>query len=251
LQPCSSADRIQNTHMSTESSALPSLPAPVSPASGLIEVFTNPAVLFTRLRDRPDWILPLLVLCVFSMGIFFFLFPYMGPASLKALPDNASAQQIAAIRQYWTGYPKWSLLFAPIGVTLGILVSAGILTALVAMFSGKAQFKPLFSAVLYAKLVTIPAGILTALVVYLRGHEAVQTMMDVQWTISPAAFIPTENKTLFALLSQFSLFEFWYIALLVIAVQKIAGAKRGTSIVAVAIMWALGAVVMVGMSSFR
>jgi hypothetical protein len=218
---------------------------------GLIDVFANPTALFERLRGRPDWILPLVVLSLFSMAVFFFLFPYMGQASLKSLPENASKQQIDALRQYWTGYPKWSLLFAPIGVALGILASAGILTGLVSMFSGRAQFKPLFSAILYAKLVTIPAGILTALVVYLRGLDAVQSMMDVQWSISPAAFIPTENKALFALLSQLSLFEFWYIALLVIAVQKIAGAKRGTSITAVLIMWALGAAATIGMASFR
>ena len=240
--------------MATASSSLAAPAAPAghgSPVKNLVEVFTNPSALFERLRIRPDWVLPFAILCVFGMAMFFFLFPYMGQASLKSLPDNAAPQQIAALRQYWTGYPKWSLLFAPVGVGLGILLSAAILTGLVSMFSGKAQFKPLFAAIVYAKLVTIPAGMLTALVVYLRGHDAVQSMMDVQWTIGPAAFIPTENKVIFGILSQFSLFEFWYIALLVIAVQQIAGAKRGPAISAVVIMWALGACATIASSSFR
>lgn len=237
--------------MATSSSSLAAPIEPVSPVKNIIDVFANPSALFERLRIRPDWLLPFAILCVFGMAIFFFLFPYMGQASLKAMPDNASPQQIAAIRQYWTGYPKWSLLFAPLGVGLGILISAAILTGLVSMLSGKTQFKPLFSSIVYAKLVTIPAGLLTALVVYLRGLDAVQSMMDVQWSIGPAAFIPTENKVVFGILSQLNLFEFWYIALLVIAVQKIAGAKRGSAISAVLVMWALGACATIASSSFR
>ena len=70
-------------------------------------------------------------------------------------------------------------------------------------------------------------------------------MMDIMWTIGPAMFV-TENKLLFNVLTQINLFEAWYVVLLVIAIQKITGAKRGTSIAVVGVYWVLGAATQIG-----
>ena len=217
----------------------------------LIDTFVNPGALFTRLRERPNWLLPFLILAVFGMASYYFLFPYLAKASVLAIPENTPPQQAEAMRQFWAGSPKWSLLIAPLGIAfLGVLYSA-ILLGVIAITGKKARFVSLFAAEMFAMLVTIPSGILTALVVYLRGLDNVNSMMDVQWTIGPAAFIPTESKALFAALSRLNLFEIWYVVLMVIAVEKIAGLKRGTAATIVVGVWILGSIVTVAASSFR
>ena len=126
-----------------------------------------------------------------------------------------------------------------------MLIGAGIITGLAAMFTAKGKFMPFFTGLMFAKLVLIPGSILMYVIVSLRGVDSVNTMMDLVWTIGPAMFV-TSNKLLFNILSQFQLFEVWYFVLLVILVQKVTGGKRGASIAVAAIYWLLGAAVAIG-----
>jgi hypothetical protein len=223
-----------------------SQPAHVSPVRGLIEVFANPAALFERLRDRPDWLIPLLVGCGVMLVVQYFLHPYTSRAVLGMITDSTPPQAAQAMRERATMPAGWTLIFQPISYAVICLIGAGILTGLAAMFTAKGKFKPIFSAVVYAKLVVLPAMLLSLLIVSLRGVESVNSMMDVIWTLGPAMFV-SDNKFLFNVFTQINLFEAWYVILLVIAIQKITGAKRGSSIAVVAVYWVLGAATQIGL----
>ena len=127
-----------------------------------------------------------------------------------------------------------------------VLIGAGVLTGLAAMFTAKGKFMAFFTGLLFAKLVLVPSQILTYVIVSLRGVDSVNNMMDLIWTIGPAMFV-TSNKLLFNILTQIQIFEVWYFVLLVILVEKVTGAKRGTCILVAAIYWLLGAAVQVGL----
>jgi hypothetical protein len=213
---------------------------------GLIDVFVNPAALFERLRDRPDWLIPFFIGCVFMLVVQYFLHPYTSRATLGMITDSTPPQMAQALRDAANKPADWKLIFQPISYGVLCLIGAGILTGLAAMFTAKGQFKPIFSAFVYAKLVILPAMLLALLVVSLRGVDAVNSLMDVMWTLGPAMFV-TDNKFLFNVLTQINLFEAWYVILLVIAIQKITGAKRGTSIAVVGIYWIIGAAIQIGM----
>jgi hypothetical protein len=232
--------------MSSSSSSLAPQPEPVSPVKGLIEVFVNPSALFGRLRDRPDWLIPLLVGAVFMLVFQYFLHPYTSRAVLGMITDSTPPQAAQAMRESATKPVGWTIIFQPISYALFCLIGAGVLTGLTAMLTTAAKFKQIFSAFCYAKLLMIPAMLLSLLVVSLRGVDSVNSMMDIMWSIGPAMFV-TENKFLFNVLSQINLFEAWYVVLLVIAVQKITGAKRGSSITAVAVYWVIGAATQIGL----
>jgi hypothetical protein len=232
--------------MATSSSSLTPQPEPVSPVKGLIEVFANPSALFARLRDRPDWLIPLLVGAAFTLIFQYFLHPYTSRAVLGMITDSTPPQAAQAMRESATKPAGWTIIFQPISYVVICLIGAGILSGLAAMFTASAKFKQIFSAFCYAKLVMIPAMVLSFVVVSLRGVDAVNGMMDILWSLGPAMFV-TENKFLFNVLTQINLFEAWYVVLLVIAVQKISGAKRGTAITAVAVYWVIGAATQIGM----
>ncbi len=232
--------------MATSSSSLESQPKQVSPVQGLIDVFVNPAALFGRLRDRPDWLLPLLLGAAVYLVVQYFLHPYASRATLGMITDSTPPQMAQALRDAANKPADWKLIFQPIGYVVLCLIGAGILTGLAAMLTAAGKFKPIFSAFLYAKLIALPAMLLSLLIVSLRGVESVNSMMDIMWTVGPAMFV-TENKFLFNVLSQINLFEAWYVILLVIAIQKITGAKRGTAITVVGIYWVIGAATMIGM----
>lgn len=209
--------------MATASSTPSTPPAPVSPVRGLIDVFANPAALFERLRDRPDWLIPLLVGTGVMLVVQYFLHPYSSRAALGMITDSMPPQVAQGIREGATKPPDWKIIFQPISYVVLCLIGSGILTGLAAMFTAKGKFKPIFAAFVYAKLVLIPAMFLMLLIVSLRGVESVNGMMDIMWTLGPAMFV-TDNKFLFNVLTQINLFEAWYVFLLVLAIQKITGA---------------------------
>jgi hypothetical protein len=232
--------------MATASSSPSSQPEPVSPVRGLIDVFANPAALFERLRDRPDWLIPLVVGCVVMLVVQYFMHPYTSRATLGMITDSTPPQMAQALREAANKPPDWKLIFQPISYGVICLIGAGILTGLAAMFTAKGRFKPIFSAFVYAKLVVLPAMLIALLIVTMRGLDQVNSMMDVLPTIGPAIFV-SDNKLLFNILTQINLFEAWYVVLLVIAIQKITGAKRGTSIAVVGVYWVIGAATQIGM----
>jgi hypothetical protein len=234
--------------MATQPSAVAPAPDTASPVKGLIDVFINPGALFERLAGMPKWgwILPLAVAVIVAAVVQVLLHPYSSRAVLGMITDDTSPQVAQALREA-AAKPAvgLSLLWTPIGYAISVLIGAGIITGLAAMFTAKGKFMPFFTGLMFAKLVLIPGSILMYVIVSLRGVDSVNTMMDLVWTIGPAMFV-TSNKLLFNILSQFQLFEVWYFVLLVILVQKVTGAKRGASIAVAAIYWLLGAAVAIG-----
>jgi hypothetical protein len=237
--------------MASQPSAVAPAPDPASPVKGLIDVFINPGALFERLAGQPKWgwIAPLLIGVIVSTVVQIVLHPYSSRAILGMITDDTSAAMAQGLREA-AAKPAvglnliWGAVFYPIAVLIG----AGILTGLAAMFTAKGKFMPIFTGLMFAKLVLLPGLILTYVILSLRGVDSVNNMMDLVWTIGPAMFVTdSSHKLLFNILSQFQLFELWYFVLLVILVQKITGAKRGASIAVAAIYWLLGAAVQVGM----
>jgi hypothetical protein len=142
---------------------------------------------------------------------------------------------------------KIAAYIAPLGFVVVLLISTLLIWAFSSMFGGKGKFGALFSASAYASLIMLPSMILTFVIVRLRGGpESIQGAMDLQWTIGPAAFIPTDNPKLFALLSYFNLFAIWDLIVTIIAVQKIALLKRNSAIFSALIPWLLGLALAAG-----
>ncbi|MGO9240345.1 MAG: YIP1 family protein [Bryobacteraceae bacterium] len=235
--------------MATQPSAAAPAPEPVSPVMGLIDVFINPGRLFAGLAGMPKWgwLLPLAIGVLVAVVIQIVLHPYSARAVLGMITDDMSPQMAQALRDS-AAKPAvgWSLIWQPIGYAIAVLIGAGVLTGLATMFTAKGKFMLLFTGLMFAKLVLVPSQILTYVIVSLRGVDSVNNMMDLIWTIGPAMFV-TSNKLLFNILTQIQIFEVWYFVLLVILVEKVTGAKRGTCILVAAIYWLLGAAVQVGL----
>jgi len=234
--------------MATPTPAVASQPEPASPVKGLIDVFINPAGLFASLGGMPKWgwLPPMAVGIIVSAAVQYFLHPYKKPAILGMITDDMSPQMAQALRESASKQPWSDMIGAAISYPIMILIGAGILTGLAAMFTAKGKYMTFVTGLSFAKLVLLPGLILTNVILSLRGVDSVSSMMDLIWTIGPAMFV-SGNKLLFNLLSQIHVFEVWYFILLVILVQKVTSAKRGPAIAAAAIYWIIGAACMVGM----
>src|SRR5664280_1252669 len=100
--------------MATASSSASSQSVPVSPVRGLIDVFANPAALFERLRDRPDWLIPLLVGAVVFTIVQFFMHPYASRATLGMITDSTPEAMKQGIREAANKPADWKMIFQPI-----------------------------------------------------------------------------------------------------------------------------------------
>jgi hypothetical protein len=229
--------------MATTPSALPSEPAPVSPAKGLIDVFFAPGELFERLRTRPHWLLPLLVSAVVMLVLQLLQIPYMEAVIRATIRANASipADQMQKTLSMVPMEAKIAAAVAPLGYVVVMLVMALVLWALTLMSGGKANFKTIFAGYTYTGLIMLPSMILTFVIVKLRGGpETIQSAMDLQWTIGPASFFTPESHKLLALFNYCNLFALWSLVVTVIMVEKLALIKRTSAIVCSLVPWLAG-----------
>lgn len=219
-----------------------------SPLRGLYEVFWAPGELMERLRERPHWIAPLVAVAVITIALAFAMQPYSQKAALSLIPENLSAEQRAvAIERMQRGGVVGPLV-APVTIVLKTLLSAAVLLGLATMLAGGGRFKPYFAACMHANLIQMAAGLVNFWIIHLRGVDAVSTMMDLQWAIGLNLLVTTENPALHALLSSVSVFELWYLAVLVIAVEKLSRCGRGQAIAAAVTYWVLAVGVTAGLA---
>jgi hypothetical protein len=101
---------------------------------------------------------------------------------------------------------------------------------------------------MHANLIQMLAGLVNLWIITLRGVDSVSTMMDLQWAIGLNLLVTTENPVVHTLLSSISLFELWYLAVLVLAVEKLSQASRGKAVAAAVTYWVLAVGVTAGFS---
>jgi hypothetical protein len=219
-----------------------------SPVSGLYEIFWAPGALMERLRERPHWIAALATVAILAALMAFLMQPYSARAALSMIPDNLPAEQRAAAIERTQSGGLLGLAVAPAMLLLKTLLTASILLGLATMLAGGGRFAPYFAACMHANLIQMVGGLVNFWILHLRGVDAVTTMMDLQWAIGLNLLVPTESPVIHTLLSSVSLFELWYVAVLVLAVEKISRCGRGQAVAAALTYWVLAVGVTAGLA---
>jgi peptidoglycan/LPS O-acetylase OafA/YrhL len=107
---------------------------------GLYEVFWAPGALMERLRVRPHWVVPLVVVGLLTVVLALAMQPYSAKAALSMIPDSATPEQAAQMRERMQGGGVVGPLIAPVTIVLKTLLSAALLLGLATMLAGGGQF---------------------------------------------------------------------------------------------------------------
>jgi len=207
----------------------------------LFNVLHEPTPVFERLREKPRWLVPLLVNIGLLMVITLVLRPYYIAAftgMAASLPPEQAARMPAAATQAMLG-----VVFTPIIIVLGVLAGAGLLWIAGALTGAEARYKLMLAVLSHTYVTFVLFSIVTALVLMVRGVESVSGMEDLRPALGLDLVAPGAGPFLGAFLNGINPFSIWGVWLTGVGVSVTHRTSRGAGITVAAIAFLIGLVI--------
>ena len=222
----------------------------------LIGVVVNPARTFEYLKAKPDWILPMILSMLITVGFAFLTYDIIVDSQIAKMEENSRLDEdqkdqfIDGMEQSKYGVMRQVQVFAISPIMAAVALAIVALTFLVVgtvIVGGKTSFKQMLSVVSYPWLVI--QGIAQTLVVLPLMLQS--ESMSIYPSL--AALLPSsmENDILFKFINSFDIFNIWFLIVFGIGFSillKMPRTKGILTVFAVFLVWKL--ITVVGLGSF-
>ena len=229
----------------------------MNPVGNLFGLYLEPRETFEKLRQHPNWLLPLAAsLLLVGIGNFIIIENVGIENILKsALKGNPQADQILQMAQE-SSFTRVMMHVAPIiSVPFGILATASILLLLLALSGEEANFQKVFCVVNYSFFAY--ALLTTALAVLMVLVTGDGSKFDVNNPLAsnPAFFLDPEstNKAVYSLASSVDVLSIWYLFLLTTGLATVCGNLKSRKAVVLGVsawlLYVVGKVIIAALRS--
>ena len=210
----------------------------------VFKVLFEPTAVFERVRERPRFLAPFIVICVLQIAIYFYNLPFMkaGMAAQMAArpaggPDPSKFLFIGA-------------LFIPLGIGIALLLGGLILWLLVSVFGGDGKFGTLLSVTAYA---AVPSVVLLAIVgtivLHLQGVGQITSPQDMQPALGLDLLAPGAKGFVGAALKAVNPFGIWALVLTAIGVSTTHRLSKATGYIVATIGFLIGVLIAGGFAA--
>ena len=235
----------ENDGLSTPTGALPA--AERSTAENLRDVILAPSATFEDVRERPRWLIPLLVVAIGTLVASYFMMPlYEEMQRIALTAREMTEEQRAQAMQQMERFKYVGLAFGPIMVAV-ISALVGLLLWAWAAISGarEPRYKVAFTAIVYTGVIGILQLIAQAIVVALKGAEQV-ALEGGPPTFGLALFLERGDmpRILWGLLANVNFFAIWTAVVVAIAGIHAMRMGKGAAYAFAILMWLVGGVML-------
>jgi hypothetical protein len=210
----------------------------------LFNVLYDPAAVFARVKEKPRFWGPFLGLAVLQILIAFLMLPYTR-AAMQAMSQAQAAAGAAAPDT--SRFAIVGVVMAPIGLAIGLLLSAAVLWILASVLAGEASFKHLLSVATYVGITGVLMGFATVAVLMLSSVR-IQTMADLRAGFGLDLLAPDAKGFLKTLLWMVNPFTLWGMVLTGFGVAGTHNTTKGTAFTIAGISFVIGAVLAAALS---
>jgi Yip1 domain len=242
--------------------ATTSVPAPetqaaaISPFGRIIGVFFSPKATFEDIVRKPSWVLPVVLLTIFSVGVSVAINQRVNWREFMSqqIEKSPQAAQLSAEQkeQRIEGGAKFSPIFTycigVLGPILFVLVTALAMWGAFSLLGGaNTNFETSFAITAHAALTGLVSSLLFLLILYLKPYGTVDLENPVATNL--AVILPQDAaKWLMALCKSIDIFTFWTLILLAIGFAAASPKKlKGGKAFSIAFsVWAVYVVLRVG-----
>jgi hypothetical protein len=229
---------------------------PIKPESfaddvgGMPSFFIDPAGAARHVHTKWFWVGPLVVFSVVSIILGILIMPIVQHVLEVAPQPNVTPEQYQKTLAISAIVQKVFLYLAPVFRALLFAIQAAILLAACSVISVGAKFRQLFNLVAGCGLIQALGAI--AAVVILKAKGEITSMAELQPALGLDIFLPEgTNKFVMAFLGYFSVFEIWWIVMLVLIFAAAFRVSKGKALVAVAPLVILSLLWKVGAAAFQ
>jgi hypothetical protein len=249
--------------MTPESEALASPPpAPgMSEISRLTGVFFEPGKTFEDVAQRPKFIVPLVLVILFSLLYTGLYSQHVGwermirhqmETNTRAaqLPPEQREQQIQMGAKF---APIVGYAISLIGVPLSYLIAAAVLLAMVKMMSAPTRFSQVYAVMCYSGITGLVFIALAIAVMFLKNPDDFDIQNPLAFNLGALLDPNSGSKFVYTLAASMDLFSFWKIILIAVGLKATGGRNLSFTgaLFAVLIPWAIWVVCAAALAGLR
>ncbi len=223
--------------MAVKAQDLPSEPSNfASDLAGIPGFLIDPESAARRVFSKWFWIAPVLLSMIIGVAVLKHNAPYIiHAASVSPVPDGVTQEQFNKGAEIQA---KFGPYFVPL-VMLFYAIFAGLLLAMSAVLGVGAKFGQLFNLIAGCGLIQSLATVASAAVLHFKGE--VSSMAELTPAMGLDIFMPEgTNKYLVAVGSAFSLFQIWWVVMMVLIFAAAFKVTKGKAFTAIFPLWLLG-----------
>jgi hypothetical protein len=211
----------------------------------MFDIFLSPTRAFSRLKEKPTWLVPLIVALVFNMLIAFLSAQYVDWDKQRQtaveqmrgrnMPEEQIEKATEGMEKFYGspvmryGAPAASALVISI---IGVLFLAVIYNISLPLLGGTSDFKRTWAIVCNASLIAVPSAIVRGILVLLKRSAEVTTSLLL-------AAPGLKHGFLAVVLGRIDIFAIWQLILCAIGLNVIFGLKGAKSYLLVFAVWAV------------
>ncbi|MGE0131586.1 MAG: YIP1 family protein [Blastocatellales bacterium] len=206
-----------------------------------LDILFDPADLFKRLNDRPNWLTPFVIVTLLAALSTALLAPVIEQLAIKQMPEGVSADLQERMLSSILLSKYYGIAIVPVVVLLKWSILAFLLFGVAILVGADTSYRKALSVLGHASIITSLDTLANVVVIYLRGVETIQSPSDIQATVvSPAYLLSASAHPAFRVaLENLNLFSLWYFALLWMGLYQTARLSKLQSAFVVGVLWIL------------
>jgi hypothetical protein len=220
--------------------------------AGIPSFFIDPEGAARRVHTKWFWIGPLVIISIAGVIVGSLIIPIVRHVmEIAPLPPGATPEQFQ--KGMAVGLTIQKILFTYLGPVLAtavLAIEAGLLAAISSVMGVKATFRQLFNLVSGCALIGMLEQI--AVIVILKAKGDISSVAELRPPMGIDIFLSEgTNKFLLAFLGYFSIFQIWWIVMLVLIFAAAFRVTKGKALSVVAPMVLLGLAWRLAMTAFQ
>ncbi|MGI8960234.1 MAG: hypothetical protein ACR2IV_10825 [Bryobacteraceae bacterium] len=217
--------------------------------AGMGSFFIDPQGAARRVFHKWFWIGPLIIFSMISVIASYLMMPMVEHVlEVSPIPAGTSPEQYQRGMAMGMTIQRVSMYFSPVIVAVILGLQALVILAACSILTIDAKFQWLFNLVAGCSLIQVLASI--ASLAILKGTGEISTMAEMRPALGLDIFLPEgTNKYATAFLGYFSIFEIWWIVMMVLVFSAAFRVSKGKAfaavmpLVVVSILFRIGAAV--------
>ncbi len=219
--------------------------------AGMGSFYIDPQGAARRVFHKWFWIGPLVIFSMVSVIASYLMMPIVQHVlEVAPMPAGANPEQYQRGMDMAMTVQRVSMYFSPLITALIMAVQALVVYATCSVLTVDAKFRWIFNLVAGCSLIQVLAAI--ASIVILKAKGEVSSMAEMRPALGLDIFLPEgTNKFAMALLGYFSIFEIWWIVMMVLIFSAAFRVTKGKAFAAVLPLIVLSVLFRLGAAAFQ
>lgn len=206
---------------------------------GMMNVFVDPAETARRVPSKLSWLWPVLVIAIVSTVIGYLMVPYaMHLVDIKMAERNMPPEQLEKAQSIAQTMTRVTTGLTAVWIVGALALIAVLIKAFYSMMDLRPRFRDVFSLLAACYLILVLEKIATFIVIRTKGDE-ITSPEQLMPPFGLDIFMKEGKGVLFAILHFFSIFEIWYLIVLVLGLSYLTRSPKSKAIIAATPAWAL------------